>query len=149
MRNDEFNNVPITNEDQGLPRFEFGETQRHESSSYLDNDAAPSDELNDNETSNDGNSKKPQEKKKQEEQQQEQTRQQLEQSISTSGSASSSASTAASAASTGASIATVVGSSLVAVATLSTLVGIDLFYKGRCKMQQLEVVETSLVYALT
>ena len=150
MRNDEFNTPRIDNEDQGLPRFEFGETQRNESSFYLDNDVAPSDELNDNETSNDGNTKKPQEKKKQEEQQQEQTRQQLEQNLSSSSSTSSSAASSTSAAaSTGAHVATVVGSSLVAVATLSTLVGIDLFYKGRCKMQQLEVVETSLVYALT
>ena len=145
MKNDEFNSPRIDNEDQGIPTFEFGETPSNESSFYLDNDVAPIDELNDNPVSNEESSKP---KQRKQEKQQEETSKQMEQSQPNVGSSSSSGS-AGVASSTGAHIATVVGSSLVAVATLSTLVGIDLFYKGRCKMQQLDIVETSLVYQCT
>ena len=51
MKKDEYNVVKITNEDENLS-FEFGLTQKNESTSYPDNEDKRRDDLNDAPTSN-------------------------------------------------------------------------------------------------
>ena len=63
MRNDEFNELKITNEGENF-NFEFGPTQNSESTSYQDNSDALRDEVNDNPISN--GSKRPKENKRKE-----------------------------------------------------------------------------------
>ena len=60
MRNDEYNNVNIDNHRGQWTSAEFGNTQKHESTSYSDNKIDISDELNDQGHSNDENSQQQQ-----------------------------------------------------------------------------------------
>lgn len=61
FHDDEFNKERIVNE-EGISSFEFGNTQKNESTSYKDNDDSIHDEVNDNPVENSSNSKKEEEK---------------------------------------------------------------------------------------
>jgi len=137
--NDEFNYVKITNEDES-PNFEFGDTQKDETTSYHDNDDSLRDEVNDNPTTN--SEKKPEEEQKKEKKQEKQEKQEKSEGDSSSSSGSHGFSASVS------TIATVAGAALVAVPTLSALVGIDLYYHGKCNVTKLDTTETTLVYEL-
>ncbi len=136
--NDEFNYVKIINEEDG-ESLEFGETPVDDSASFKENDYRLRDEINDSQASNNEN-KSPEEKKK---------RESKENKSGKDGGDKSSGSSSSSSSSLGmAGIATVVGSALVIVPTLSTLVGINLFLRATCHMKNMDVEATSLKYEL-
>lgn len=135
--NDEFNYVKITNEEDG-ESLEFGETPVDDSISFKENDDRLRDEINDSQASNNEN-KSPEEKKK---------RESKENKSSKDGDNKSSGSSSSSSSLGMASIATVVGSALVIVPTLSTLVGINLFLRATCHMKNMDVNDRSLKYEL-
>ena len=130
---DEFNFIKITNEDEN-PNFEYGLTQEEESSSYVDNNDRLRDEVNDNPTSNTSNKPKKEEKRRREDKS-------SKKDDSSGGSSSSSSSVST-------TIATVAGASMVVVPTLSVIVGINLFFSGRCQMNTIDTTETTIAYKL-
>ena len=134
MKRDEFNTLRITNEGKN-PNFEFGSTQDNESTSYFDNDDRLRDEINDNPVLN--------ESKKIKEEQKERKDKSSKKEGSNKGSSSGGSS-----ASTITTVATVAGASMVVVSTLSTLMGINLFFNAKCKMNQIETTTNSIVYEL-
>ncbi len=111
MKNDEFNVVKITNEQDGFASNEFGLTQSGEFSFTATNNfrAAPKDEMNDNPTSNDENASKEQ-RRRQDENPEKNVEELLEGEIS-GGEASTSAAGNVGATSTSASSATSAASS--------------------------------------
>ena len=147
---DEYNYVKVTNEGKN-PSFEFGSTPNVESASYVDNHDQIRDEVNDNPASNDENkAPEKEEERKQEEQKELEENKTSESSnggYSGNGS-SSSASSASAGASASASAATIAGVAMVSVTTLSTLVGINLYIRARCKMNNLDITPISLKYEL-
>ena len=140
MRDDEFNKLPIDNEDENL-NFEFGHTQDSESTSYADNSDRIRDGLNDdkiaNESTSQGENKKKQTKKKPKEE---------NKSDKDGSSHSGNAGTAGSSLPT--SVVTIVGAASVTVTTLSTLIGVNLFFNAKCQMNHVEPTSDSIVYEL-
>ena len=132
MRKDEFNELKIINEGEN-PDFEYGNTQDSESTSYQDNNDRLRDEINDNPTSN--GSKRPYENKKKERKDKSEK--------DGSGKGSSHGGT-----SVGTSVVTVAGASMIAVSTLSVLVGINIFFNAKFKMDRIEPTPTSISYEL-
>ncbi len=132
MRKDEFNELKIINEGEN-PDFEYGNTQDSESTSYQDNNDRLRDEINDNPTSN--GSKRPYENKKKERKDKSEK--------DGSGKGSSHGGT-----SVGTTVVTVAGASMIAVSTLSALVGINIFFNAKFKMDRIEPTPTSISYEL-
>ena len=132
MKRDEYNVERITNEEDGLS-FEFGSTQDEESTSYPDNRDKIRDEINDNPVNN--GSKRPKKEKK------ERKDRSSKKDIGKSSPESSISSSTA-------TISTIVGASLVSVVTLSALVGINLFFSGKCNMNMVEPSTNSISYEL-
>ena len=132
MRKDEFNELKIINEGEN-PDFEYGNTQDSESTSYQDNNDRLRDEINDNPTSN--GSKRPYENKKKE----------RKDKSEKDGSGKDSSHGGAS---VGTSVVTVAGASMIAVSTLSVLVGINIFFNAKFKMDRIEPTPTSISYEL-
>lgn len=129
MRKDEFNEVRIINEDENL-NFEYGNTQDSESTSYNDNSDRLKDEINNNPASNESHKKSDNKKKERKD------------NKSNKGGSSKGGSSFVS------SVATVVGASLICVTTLSTLIGINLFYNAKCRVSSIEPTTNSIVYEL-
>lgn len=90
MRDDEFNKVEITNEEENFS-FEFGSTPNDESASYVDNHDQIRDEVNDNPSANDENKSSKKEERRKKEQKESSNK-------SSNGSSSASSMTAAGAA---------------------------------------------------
>lgn len=143
--NDEFNYVKISN-DEDISSFEFGSTPSEESASYRDNHDQIHDEVNDNPHSNDDNSR-PQEEKQKDKNDQNNSRRDSDNNGGSSGGKSTSSSASAGA-SASATAATVAGVAMVSVTTLSTLIGVNLYIKARCKMNNLDITPISLKYEL-
>ena len=147
---DEYNYVKVTNEGKN-PSFEFGSTPSNESASYSDNRDQIRDEVNDNPASNDEN-KAPEKEKERKQEEQKELEENKSSENSNSGSSGSGSSSSASSATAGASasgsVATIAGVAMVSVTTLSTLVGINLYIKARCKMNNLDITPISLKYEL-
>ena len=137
MRNDEFNEVKIVNEDEN-PNFEFGNTQDAEFTSYADNDNRLRDEINDNPHSNDVNKKEDEDRKDKKESKESSESSSKNGKGSSGGGASSAATT----------IATVAGAAMVSVAALSTLIGVNLFFNAKCTMNNLDTTPVSVTYDL-
>ena len=131
MKKDEYNVEKIVNEGENLD-FEYGNTQGEESTSYLDNDDRLKDEINDNPVDNGTKRPKKEKKKRRQRSSKKETNQSPEGSIS----------------SATATVATVVGAALISVTTLSALVGINLFFNAKCKMNKVEPTINSIVYEL-
>ena len=139
MKNDEYNKVKITNEDTN-PSFEFGNTQDAEFTSYHDNINKVRDEVNDNPASNYTNKKA--ERKQREKQENTSKGNASNSGSSPKGGPETSISSATS------TVATVAGASLVSVATISTLVGINVYFNGKCNMNWIEPTPYSIAYQL-
>lgn len=139
--NDEFNFEKVTNE-EGSDSFEFGSTPDSESASYNDNRDQIRDEVNDNPASNDENKQREKEKERKQEQRQQQQKSESNNSSESSGGEGGAASGGA------ASSVAAVGAAVIAVTALSSMVGINVFYNGKCHINHLEATEESIVYAL-
>lgn len=145
--NDEFNYEKISNEEE-ISSFEFGSTPSEESASYRDNRDQIHDEVNDNPHSNDDNSL-PQEEKQKDKNDQNNSRRDSDNNSNSGSSGGESISSSASAgASASTTAATVAGVAMVSVTTLSTLIGVNLYIKARCKMNNLDITPISLKYEL-
>ena len=131
MKRDEYNVEKIVNEGENLD-FEYGNTQGEESTSYLDNDDRLKDEINDNPVNNETKRPKKEKKKRKQRSSKKETNQSPEGSIS----------------SATATVATVAGAALISVTTLSALVGINLFFNAKCKMNKVEPTINSIAYEL-
>ena len=129
----EFNQERITNVDSDLS-FEFGNTPKVESQSKADNSYDIRDEVNDNPSRNTEEPNE-EEKKRREDKKDEDTsskdNKDLNNTNNSSSSGSGAGSSASAASSTGAAVAStaaaVAAAALVSVATLSNLVGIDVY----------------------
>ncbi|MDY6391944.1 MAG: InlB B-repeat-containing protein [Bacilli bacterium] len=132
--------MPIYNEDENL-NFEFGHTQDSESTSYDDNSDRIRDGLNDdkiaNESTSQGESKKKQTKKKPK-----------EENKSDKDGPSNSGNAGTTGSSLPTSVVTIVGAASVTVTTLSTLIGVNLFFNAKCQMNHVEPTSDSIVYEL-
>ena len=135
MRDDEFNVVKIENEREGFSDFEFGHTPNDESASFADNKNNIRDEVNDNPYTNvDKRPKKEERRRKKEESSEKETN-----------NAPSVKNTVSSASAT---TATIVGASFMSVAALSTIIGINLYFNGKCNMNVVEPSTHSIFYEL-
>ena len=123
---DEYNKLKITNEDKN-PDFEFGNTPKDESESYFENSDNLRDEINDDNSSNGDKPKKDEQKKEKKRQ-------------------SSNNNNGGKGKSLGTSITTVVGASLISITTLSTLVGINLFFSTKCEKKNIAPHMSSIEY---
>jgi uncharacterized repeat protein (TIGR02543 family) len=131
MRRDEFNIERIVNDGEN-PNFEYGKTQESESTSYKDNRNSIRDEINDNPALNITKKAKKERKERKDK--------------NSSNGDSSGGRGSFSSIST--SIATIAGVSMIAVSTLATLIGINIFFNGKCKMNRIEPTSNSIVYEL-
>ena len=134
MRGDEFNSYNITNERDGFSDFEFGHTQNNESTFFKDNKTNIRDEVNDNPTSNTSNNPEKEEKRRKEDKS-------SKKDDSSGGSSGSSSSV-------GTTVATVGGALMITVSALSALVGINLFFNGKCQMNTIDTTENTIAYKL-
>lgn len=161
FKDDEFNAVKINNEKDGFSSFEFGSTPNSESFSTGDNRSSPRDELNDATPSNSENKSKENKRRKDENEDQlkEMTSESSDSSSSSDGgsggsnassgaSSAASSSAASSAAASASSVAAVAGASLVAVVSISTLVGINVFVAAKCNFKYIEPAHYEIAYAL-
>ena len=148
MKNDEYNKLNITNEGKN-PSFEFGNTQDAEFTSFTENRSNIRDEVNDNPAKNESHKQtKKEERRESKEKSSDNNSSNNGGNASGGGSSSVSSASSASASSVGTTVATAAGASLVGVATLSTLVGINVFFNGKCNMNKVEAFDDVIAYEL-
>ena len=139
---EEYNYERIDNETDGLAN-EFSFTQDDDLTSYSDNETNINDDVNDNPVSNEVKKKDDEDNNRRKENKDNNDSQDNSSSNSSSGSSSGSAS-----ATGGASAAASVGASVVTVAVVATLVGISVFYGGKCLVNDVITTTNTLEYDL-
>ena len=152
MKNDEFNSFKISNEKEGFSNFEFGKAQNVEFSFKNENTTKMKDELNDNRNTNNENFAPKKNKKTNSSDQSKELLKQTNSSSSSSSTTSTTTSSATSAsttaASTASSVATIASASVVTVTTVSTIVGINVFFNAKVQMNNLDSTPVSIKYDL-
>lgn len=129
MKDNEFNDIKITNEDEHFVS-EFSPTQNNESTSYPDNKIDIKDEVNDNVIFNSAN--KEEKKRKKENDSSQESR--LFNPPSSGG--------------THLGPIGVAGAVVVTVVAISTLVGINLYYSGKCDVNFVKATSNTISYDL-
>ena len=137
MYNDDFNDVKINNEKDGFSSYEFGNVQDSEFTFFNDNKAKSNTELNEKEDTSEKSNEESNKKEKKVESQNK-----IDTNLT---SQSSLTSSVASSASAGGIVAS---ASAVTVATLSTVVGINVIMSTKCNINNLDVTPVSVDYDL-
>ena len=146
MKNDEFNEIKITNEKEQY-KIEFGKTQNSEFTFYNDNKREARDELNATTNKNNENVQLG----KHQTNNNDLIDKVMKATTSTAASTSATTSTAAaSASSIGGTVSTIVGATVVAVTTISTFVGIGAISSNNasCRFENFYISEESVSYYL-
>ena len=141
MYNDDFNNVKISNEKDGFSSPEFGNIQNTEFTFFNDNKAKSNTELNEK----DDTSEKSNDESSSEESKLVQQNKVDSNLISQTTTTTSAATSAATSASAGGVIAS---ASAVTVATVSTIVGVNVIMSTKCNVNNLDVTPVSVIYDL-